>query len=387
MPPRSRWTGSVPELADAIGEKVANPGDIDYDESEKPVFNNDKLFKDPIQSMLRNLHLMDERINFKKSDIQAALVRLYSRHPEWPQTDQAKADFKRHVTKRAMNAIDHFKKAFCRAKPARWACQLLEGRALQVAPAAPAADSDTVEADVVDGSGDEIPAAQDTFFYGWSKKLKRAWRAPHDRPEAKEHTADLQPGLSDMMPIVAKFPDGDFRTIPGCLTATLKAMQESAEAARPAAVVYFRGTGKDGEPVVVKRRLDGTTNAGGQHIITSMYLGSKQKCQCPVNEKYSEKDSIDIMTKVADEFCKGLIEESNLYQARDYELQARGYDTPKSKAKKRPAAEKSDDKDNEKGSEKDKEKHDEMKQSSPPEDHIEGSTKYFKLAPIPDSMF
>ena len=96
--------------------------------------------------------------------------RLYTVHPEWPQTDQAKNDFKQHVTKRVMNAIDHFQKAFCKTKPAKWAADLLAGK---TPPADECADTliidDPIDDEVKEADTD-IPAAQDTFFYGWSNK-------------------------------------------------------------------------------------------------------------------------------------------------------------------------------------------------------------------------
>ena len=77
-----------------------------------------------------------------------------------------------------------------------------------------------------------------------------------------------------MMPVIAQFPDGDKRDIPGCKTATLKAMQESTASGKQAQVVFFRGTGKEGQPVVVKRRLDGTNSSGDPIVLASMFIGS-----------------------------------------------------------------------------------------------------------------
>ena len=164
MPPRARWKGSLPDLAKAIGEKVEQPTDIDYDGNNEAKFDKVKLEAPVLQCMLRNLHALDEGLNFKKKDIQGALCRLYASHPEWPQTEAAKRDYNRHVTKRVMNAIDHFKKAKCRSKPAQWAVQLLKSTSME--------RIDIIDENVEceDGEIKEPPAAQDTFFYGFSKK-------------------------------------------------------------------------------------------------------------------------------------------------------------------------------------------------------------------------
>ena len=137
-----------------------------------------------------------------------------------------------------------------------------------------------------------------------------------------------------MHPIIAKFPDGGAHPIPSCLTATLKAIGESrSTATKNTCIVYFRGTGPQGEPIIVKRRRDGTDTEDKERVITSMYIGTKQRCSCPANGQYDEKVSINVMTEVGNLFCNGSITEENLYEARDKELFRQGYKSPMAKAK------------------------------------------------------
>ena len=68
----------------------------------------------------------------------------------------------------------------------------------------------------------------------------------------------------------------------------------------------------------------------------------------------------------------GLVADNELHKARDDELKNKGYFKPKSQAKERPRNE--------------SEKLSQPSHASTPEDRSQPS-KYFKLQPIPDSMF
>ena len=68
MPSRARWKGSLPDLAKAIGEKVEQPTDIDYDGFGEAKFDKANLVAPVLQCMLRNVRALGERLNFKRQE-------------------------------------------------------------------------------------------------------------------------------------------------------------------------------------------------------------------------------------------------------------------------------------------------------------------------------
>ena len=49
---------------------------------KKAVFNKKLLFTAPMRKLLQNFHVLDPRMNFKKKDVQGALLRKYASHSE-----------------------------------------------------------------------------------------------------------------------------------------------------------------------------------------------------------------------------------------------------------------------------------------------------------------
>ena len=253
--------------------------------------------------------------------------------------------------KRITNALDHFKGAYLRAKPAGWTRALLsaeevgeeekekeeEKQGMEPAEAAIVVDSDDANATTLD---DGEPEAPTSFYYGWSCKLEKAWRVPVGNPDehARQYAVDHAPGAHGLDPIVATFDDGETRQIPQCLTATLKAMSEStslnakAKSSRDS-IVYWRGNMTDGSPVIVKRRLDGANSDGEPRVLTSLFIGQKQRCMCARNSVVSDDVSISIMTKLAKDLCEGTLKDSDLFAARDAALSALGISQPRKSMK------------------------------------------------------
>eukprot|EP00974_Lingulodinium_polyedra_P022748 2198197-Lingulodinium_polyedra.AAC.1 len=156
------------------------------------------------RTLFKELYKLDSRLNFKRSDIQGALTRQYHGHSEWPQGPAAISDYRIVVTKRVVNALDHFKSAFVRQKPASWALEVL-GLDAQSAQSAPSEEPQAPSIGTL-LQGDAIEVEDDgeeelDFFYGFSAEQRNAWRARADAPEGpREYATELLPGDGPMSP-------------------------------------------------------------------------------------------------------------------------------------------------------------------------------------------
>ena len=164
---RKRWQGSAAALANVFGKAIEQPTDVDYDASDEAMLDKEKLHKKPLKILL--CELLDDRMNFKRSDVQAALGYQYCGNHEWPKGDQAVADYRTIVNKRLMNALEHFKNALLRKIPARWATDLLALEGEQ---------EEEEEEEKKKNDPEEAEHKDDEFFYGYSPKCENAYRVP-----------------------------------------------------------------------------------------------------------------------------------------------------------------------------------------------------------------
>ena len=164
MPPQARWKGSLPDLAKAIGEKVEQPTDIDYDGNNEAKFDKVKLEAPVLQRMLRNLHALGSRLNFTETTSRGLSSAL--RQPPRVAPDrgcqtglQPPRDKSGHERDRLLQESK------------------VQGQASAVGSPASEENVDGGDKHIIDenveredGEIKEPPAAQDTFFYGFSKK-------------------------------------------------------------------------------------------------------------------------------------------------------------------------------------------------------------------------
>lgn len=176
-------------------------------------------------------------------------------------------------------------------------------------------------------------STSEQFFYGFNKRLGKSWRAPCDRPKAKELSTEIfaAPEAKPTDQAKARFEDGtlwdiDSYTCEDFLanSAEIKTNQKT-KGRKPAVEALWEGTCKAGN-LKLAWRMD-------RPPLVSLYLQSgsakmKQICQIKpscmstnsVDEKDRDKDAVDklcieIMTKVGKALAAGTVEA--LWKARE----------------------------------------------------------------------
>ena len=263
-----------------------------------------------MRKLRQHLHVLDPRVNFKKKDVQGAFRRIYASHSEWPQTEEARREYQHHVSQRVLHAIQHFQTTHVNKKPAQWAIELL-GTATKKEVATDG-DQEPYGLQPTSRSDDEQepPTSQDKYYYGWPLKHEQAWRAPVDDPERNEFTDNIEAGRAALKPVVAILKDGERRPITALITATWKAISEadaSNNNTKRDSAIYWKGESGDGSSFVVKRRLDGNDSAGQSKKLTSLYIGSKQRCSIPQTDSIPEQVGIDVLTTIAKNIIDGTL--------------------------------------------------------------------------------
>ena len=61
---RLRFTGSPKDIADVLRDRIKDPDGFQYDESDKPIFDKNKLVE--AAAIFRALRGLHDRMNFKK---------------------------------------------------------------------------------------------------------------------------------------------------------------------------------------------------------------------------------------------------------------------------------------------------------------------------------
>ena len=354
---RERWSGDVKDLASVLGAGLKLPTDFVYGET----FEKQLIQGEPIKTTVKGLRTLHSRLNFKKKDLQEGYVLAYKGKPDWPQTEEACNDFQGVMVPRLQLVLDHVRGALNRPNPAEWVLKLLGETEEQAPTDAPdekaeetateeptlkleeAATEETATEEVEKAKLDQTKPFPDVGWYvGWSAKKRMAWRAPWNNPNVKEYTKDLRPGSSGLRPAIARFKDGAESPVQGLLTETLNSMKTATaeEQNKRSSAIYFRIEGKDGEPIVVKRRRDGATGDGEPHMVTSLYVQNRQKCAVPQNDVVDEDTGKDIMIKLAENLAKGTFSVEQLYNERNNMLKEKGIElkTTKPGPRKRPAA-------------------------------------------------
>ena len=196
--------------------------------------------------------------------------------------------------------------------------------------------------------GDEsiIITENTSFFVGYDKGTRTAWRAPHKKPKQKELAVEVKkrPGSAATDPPVACFRDGENFLIAGMtceeLDGELASVSRHPSRKKPkssAIKPLWEGVAPDGAAVKVQWRKD-------RPWVISIFKAKLQICQVkPISwelpgKAADKKDEAlgDLMVAVAKQWCGKKIEEIALFEYRDGLLSKEGFE--QAPARRRPAA-------------------------------------------------
>ena len=300
---------------------LLGPSFIVYrDESASPAMA--KLVHQDVEAnhvILGELKACNPSLSFKRTELRAAINAAFM--PSWKMTKQERDDWQVTMLRRAKNVCRVVAQGELKNPRAAWVKRLPWNRAGAAAAAAPAASTSI-------GGG---PTA--TAFFGYDEELMVGWRQTAD---ASGHLQGKEPSKPLVVPettelnkhdgIIAEWPDGVSRTIPGM---TVKRFNElKREKKNVGCGVLWQGSQKGtGHKIWVAQRVD-------RHLLMVVMEQMRLVCCCrmsvfgeiedehkqlPLDDPITQK-ALELQRGVAMKYAAGLLAKEELYPERDRQL-------------------------------------------------------------------
>ncbi len=327
---RQRAEISVDELKDLLLKHATDDSKtvVMYDESVRVVdAKTDVPMIKEAHPLLTTLHGVQPNLSFKRSIVKTTFQAIFDLKADaWNMKAQFKDDWAETHTKRLMNICRVVSQAMVPSKKhPQWVRELpFYG---------------------TDKGTDDKGEVEATYFYGFNRELKLAWRTRAD--DKKQHKEMARPfNVEDLGPDdfpVAVWEDGHEHTMDTMTVAEYTSVADGRKSKCDPTVLW------SGSHCVSHHKLTIRTRPDRSMLVVlfeqqKMILGVRTHLFCGEGEKPESEGPIakafEIIKQVADQYSNNLIQAEKLYHTRDEILMQKGISVRQvgQKAMKRPAA-------------------------------------------------